>query len=127
MHKPAELLSLITKREANSSFGSPFTEAFTQYFGDKQDVSRIIATAIGCSLFLSYIKTEFPLEKLRTYIYNTQKEYPFIRFDCKSYEPLYSIIRENEILLLNKNLEYKREKVSQKEIFEAFDFITNGQ
>lgn len=127
MYQPRELLTLITKKEINNEFGRVFAEAFAHFFRETQNVDRIFATGICCSLFLSHIKLGFPSDKLRTYIYNVRDEHPFIEFDCKSYEPLYSRMKERDILLLNNNIEYKKTTTSKEEIFETFDFITNGQ
>lgn len=125
MHRAEELLLLITKSEINKEFGQPFIKTFVQYFGKDVELERAVATGIGCSLFLSSIKEGFSTEKLHAYVNNIREEHPFIAFDCKSYEPLYATIKEDFMILLDKNKTYTRTNITKKEIFEAFDFVTN--
>ena len=125
MHRTTELLSIITGIETDANFGKPFIDAFAILFKENGKEERIIATGITCSLFLSCLKKKFPTEKLNTFVRNIREEQPFIIFDCKSYEALYTAMPKDDFLLLDQEMQYSINKVSKDDIFETFDFITN--
>ncbi len=126
MHEPTELLKLIIGKEDDKELGLEFIKAFSTCFKKKCNDNSIIATGISCSLFLSSIILGLPTNILHTYVRNIREKYPFLAFNCNKYEELYNTIEKEPLLLIDKNLNYHKIEISKKDIFEAFDFVTNG-
>ena len=124
-HKAQNLLQIITGNEPPEAFGRLFIDAFAATFGTKAGTDSYTAAGIICSLFLSVILEEFPQTKLSTFTHNIKESCPLFAFDCKSYETIYSAMHSHSTVLLNKECKPVVREIDKKEIFEAFDFITN--
>lgn len=125
MNIPFELLSIITKRPANEQFGTEIATAFALTFGNKASKCDYAAAGIICTLFLSSILEEFPTMQLHTFVRNYREEQAIFSFDCKSYDAIYSNIKNKKMLLVNKEFKYVEREVEKQDILESFDFFTN--
>ncbi|MGL5272052.1 MAG: 3-dehydroquinate synthase, partial [Phocaeicola sp.] len=90
-----------------------------------------VAWGLVCELYLSYIKTGFPSDKLRQAIQFIKSNYGALNFDCTAYECLYEFMthdKKNQAGIINFTLlsEIGDIKINQtatkEEIFEMLDF-----
>ena len=125
METPHKILTLITGHDIMPEFASPLLQAFATIFAEKASHDSYLSAGITGTLFLSAVLKGFPTAKLHTYVRNVREEVPAFSFDCKSYDKLFSIIGEREMLLLDSEMNFQKAFVTKKELFEAFDFITN--
>lgn len=123
-----ELLCRITCcGEIDKRFGEPFIKAFSTFMPNETE--RVLSASYTCSLFLSAILCGFPTAKLHTFVHNTKERFQRFSFNCKMYEKIFSVIDENSLVnvaLLGKEGENITCKCSKQDIFDAFDFYTNG-
>ena len=124
-HEAQNLLRIIIGSEPPETFGQLFADAFAATFGTKACNNSYTAAGIICSLFLSVILQEFPQTKLSTFAHNIKESCTLFAFDCKSYEAIYSAMQVCRTVLLDKECKPVEREIDKKEIFEAFDFITN--
>lgn len=112
--------------ELDESFGEPFIKAFSKF--RPQGCEEVFVAAYTCSLFLSVIFNKFPSEKLHTFVHFTKEHYHRFSFNCKTYEPLFSNIAEEDLVavsLIDQEGKNAYRNCSKQDIFEAFDFYTN--
>lgn len=125
MDTPHHILTLITGHDVLPEFAKPLSQAFETIFAERASQESYASAGITGVLFLSAVLKGFPTAKLHTFVRNVREEVPFFSFDCKSYDKLYSIVGEGEMLLLDSTMNYQKTFVTKNDLFEAFDFITN--
>lgn len=85
-----------------------------------------------CELYLSYIKTGFPKDKMRQTIQFVKENYGSFTFNCKQYDQLYELMKHDKkntagvinFTLLKEVGDICLNQTADKEtIFEMFDFI----
>ncbi len=90
-----------------------------------------VAWGLVCELYLSYMKTEFPQDKLRQTIQFIKDTYGVFPFNCKHYDQLYELMthdkkNKNGIIsftLLGQIGDIRiNQSATKQEIFETFDF-----
>ena len=95
------------------------------------------AVAFGtvCELYLSCIKTGFPVEKMRQTATYIREKYGTIAFTCKDYDALIELMRHDKkntsgvinFTLLGGIGDIRiNQTATEEEMFEAFDFIREG-
>ncbi len=122
-----ELLSQITGKSINITFGAPLSDAFSNAFPNASNEANEVVGII-CMLYLSHFIAGFPLPALRAFITNIKEEVSLFSFNCKLYEKIYSEIAPeslNAVLLIDEDYEEKIFALTKHDIFEAFDFYTN--
>lgn len=84
-----------------------------------------------CELYLSYIKTGFPKDKMRQTIQFVKENYGSFTFNCKQYHQLYELMKHDKkntagvinFTLLKEVGDICLNQTADKEtIFEMFDF-----
>ncbi|EJW92263.1 3-dehydroquinate synthase [gut metagenome] len=90
-----------------------------------------VAWGLVCELYLSYLQTGFPQEKMRQIIYFIRNNYGTFHFDCKQYDQLYELMTHdkkntagiiNFTLLKNIGDIVLNQTADKNIIFEMFDF-----
>ncbi len=126
--KPFELFKQITgKQTIPEGFAAPFIKAFATLF-PTSDCNTIHATSIACALFLSTIHCKFASEKLHLFFREARESYSIISFNCKLYDQLanaMSLDNTQEFTLLNSENNPEVHPMTNGDIFDAFDFVTN--
>lgn len=111
----------------DEKFGEPFMKAFSTLMPNEEE--KVLAAAYTCSLFLSAILCGFPTAKLHMFVHYTREHLQRFSFNCKMYEEIFSHMDESileRVPLLDKNGGETTRACSKQDIFEAFDFYTNG-
>lgn len=90
-----------------------------------------VAWGLVCELYLSYIKTGFPKDKMRQTIQFVKENYGSFTFNCKQYHQLYELMKHDKkntagvinFTLLKEVGDICLNQTADKEtIFEMFDF-----
>ena len=90
-----------------------------------------VAWGLVCELYLSYIKTGFPKDKMRQTIQFVKENYGSFTFNCKQYDQLYELMKHDKkntagvinFTLLKEVGNICLNQTADKEtIFEMFDF-----
>ena len=90
-----------------------------------------VAWGLVCELYLSYIKTGFPKDKMRQTIQFVKENYGSFTFNCKQYDQLYELMKHDKkntagvinFTLLKEVGDICLNQTADKEtIFEMFDF-----
>lgn len=90
-----------------------------------------VAWGLVCELYLSYLKTGFPADRLRQVIHFVKENYGSFAFDCKQYETLYQLMKHDKknkggiinFTLLNEVGDISlNQTADQKSLYEMFDF-----
>lgn len=90
-----------------------------------------VAWGLVCELYLSYLKTGFPKERMQQVIRFVKEHYGAFAFTCKEYETLYSLMKHDKkntagiinFTLLQEVGNISLNQTADKEtIFEMFDF-----
>lgn len=122
-----ELFRQTTGCTVSETFGAPFVAAFSKYH--KADEEQIIAAAYCCSLFLSCILAGFPTNRMHTFVHCAREQCSRFLFNCKMYDTLFSNIPSqllDAVVLLNSECCSILRTCKKEDIYEAFDFYTNG-
>ena len=109
------------------SFGNPLNNAFRIFFTTKNG-EECYATAVICLLYISYRQKRFPIEKLRSCIYNIDENISKIGFNCNHYDKIMESIPKDElhnVPLYNYECNIEFATLTEKDILEALDFYTN--
>lgn len=90
-----------------------------------------VAWGMVCELYLSFLKTGFPKDKMRQTIQFIRQNYGAFSFDCKSYDRLYELMQHdkkntagviNFTLLEDVGAIALNQTADKESIFETFDF-----
>lgn len=114
-------------KNLDEKFGEPFISAFKASIPNGGE--EIIAVSYICSLFLSTMLNKFPTAKLNVFVHYIKEEFSLFSFNCKMYDTIFSNMDNKKlehVALLDKNGDFVFCKCSKQDIFEAFDFYTNG-
>ena len=93
-----------------------------------------VAWGMICELYLSHMKTGFPVDKMRQTVQFIREHYGRLAFNCKNYDRFYELMRHDKknasvdeinFTLLNKvgNININQ-TACKNEIFEALDFYS---
>lgn len=90
-----------------------------------------VAWGLVCELYLSYLKTGFPADRMRQVIHFIKENYGVFTFDCTQYEQLHELMKHDKknkggiinFTLLNEvgNISLNQ-TADQKILYEMFDF-----
>lgn len=122
-----KLCHILCIEKIDDNFGEPFIKAFSKFMPNEEE--KVLAAAYTCSLFLSAILCGFPTAKLHMFVHYTREHLQRFSFNCKMYEEIFSHMDESileRVPLLDKNGGETTRACSKQDIFEAFDFYTNG-
>ncbi|MBR6030678.1 MAG: 3-dehydroquinate synthase [Bacteroidaceae bacterium] len=94
-----------------------------------------VAWGLVCELYLSVVKCNFPMDKLRQTVHFIRKNYGSFAFDCKQYDRLYEFMthdKKNEGGIINFTLlggigDIRiNQQATKEDIFEMLDFLREG-
>lgn len=122
-----QLCRIACARQLDPKFGEPFIEAFSSFMPDETE--KVTVASYTCSLFLSAILNGFPTIKLHTFVHFTKEHFQRFSFNCRMYDNIFSYMRQEElehVVLLDKEGNSTVRQCTRQDIFEAFDFYTNG-
>ncbi|MBO7229963.1 MAG: hypothetical protein J6V20_00930 [Bacteroidaceae bacterium] len=122
-----QLCHILCIEKIDDNFGEPFIKAFSKFMPNEEE--KVLAAAYTCSLFLSAILKGFPTAKLHTFVHFAKEHSQRFSFNCKMYDSIFSHMKEDDlehVTLLGKENTFIFHSCSRQDIFEAFDFYTNG-
>ena len=122
-----QLCHILRIDRLDAGFGEPFIKAFSEFMPDEEE--KVLVASFTCSIFLSAILYKFPTEKLHTFVHFTKEHYQRFSFNCKMYDSIFSHMEEcdlENVALLDREGKHTNRHCTKQEIFEAFDFYTNG-
>ena len=94
-----------------------------------------VAWGLVCELYLSVVKCNFPMDKLRQTVHFIRQNYGNFAFDCKQYDRLYEFMthdKKNEGGIINFTLlggigDIRiNQQATKEDIFEMLDFLREG-
>lgn len=118
------------------NFGHTIGHAFESFALQRTPVLHGYAVAWGmvCELYLSYLKTNFPKEKLHQTLQFIKENYGRLHFSCDDYEMLYNFMKHDKkntatgiinFTLLGEIGDIRiNQTASQEEIYELLDFYS---
>lgn len=121
------------------NLGHTIGHAFESFaLKNKRPIQHGYAVAWGliCELFLSYIKCNFPVDKMRQTVRFINDNYGKMGISCNDYEELYSFMthdKKNTAGIINFTLlsdigEIRiNQTATKEEIYETLDFMRDGQ
>ena len=93
-----------------------------------------VAWGMVCELYLSHMKTDFPVDKMRQTVQFIKEHYGRLAFNCKHYEQFFELMRHDKkntsadeinFTLLGEIGDIKiNQTATKEEIFEALDFYS---
>ena len=110
-------------------FENPLERAFVEYFSAVENREGLRAMALIAILYLSVLYCDFPMRFFRVSVNYLRDNIALLSFNCNLYEKLYEKLSNGGCVKipLFKNI-YKFEKINltKNQIFDAFDFLSNG-
>ena len=110
-------------------YENPMEEAFVQHFASATDRESLRALALIAALYLSVMHCGFPTTLLRASIGYLRENISLPAFNCNHYEKLYKKVSPEEsieILLFTNIDKFAKINLTKNQIFDAFDFLSNG-
>ncbi len=111
------------------SFSSPLDKMFFSYFTDAEEHEGLRALSLAATLYLSVFHCGFPQTLFRSSVTFLRENVSLCSFNCTHYDRLYSKLTAEDSVVLplfeDAGIIVSKELVRQ-DIFEAFDFLTNG-
>ena len=104
-------------------------KAFAKHFTAVEEKENLRALALVATLYLSAMHCGFPTNLMRACIGYLRENISLPTFNCNHYEKLYAKLtdEENVELTLFTNIDkFTKINLSKIEIFDAFDFLSNG-
>ncbi len=110
-------------------YQNPLEEAFIQHFSTVKEKDSLRALALIATLYLSVMHCGFPTSLLRASIGYLRENITLPTFNCNHYEKLYEKLSREECIeiALFANLDkFAKINLRKIDIFDAFDFLSNG-
>lgn len=107
----------------------PLEKAFAKHFTAAEDGESLRALALVATLYLSTMHCGFPTRLLRASVGYLRENISLPTFNCNHYEKLYAKLtdKENVEFTLFTNIDkFTKINLSKTDIFDAFDFLSNG-
>jgi hypothetical protein len=107
----------------------PLEKAFAKHFTAAEDGESLRAIALVATLYLSTMHCGFPTRLLRASVGYLRENISLPTFNCNHYEQLYAKLtdKENVEFTLFTNIDkFTKINLSKTDIFDAFDFLSNG-
>lgn len=121
------ILHLVTGSTPPESFGAPLETSFKEFFS-AYTAEECKAAAAICMLYISYRKSGFPSDKLRSCICNIDENISKIYFNCNHYDKIMEYIPQemlHYVPLYNSECSIEHATLTKEDILNAFDFYTN--
>lgn len=110
-------------------YENPLEKAFTKHFPSANNEEKLRALALIATLYLSVLHCNFPTPLFRASVNYLRSNISLPTFNCNHYENLYKKIsnKENVKIPLFKNInKFTKINLTKNQIFDAFDFLSNG-
>ena len=107
----------------------PLDNMFADHFGDAADDESLRALSLLSTLYLSLLCCGFPHTLFRSSVTFLRENVSIYSFNCTHYDKLYAHLTSADSVLLPLFEDVGRivpKEVTQRELFETFDFLTNG-
>lgn len=111
------------------AFSSPLDGMFFAHFGKTSDREGLRALSLLAALYLSVVLCGFPQRLLRSSAMFLRENISIPTFNCTHYDKLFSYLASEDMLsfsLLRGVGDVEYVIATKKDIFDAFDFLTNG-
>ena len=112
-----------------TDYKNPLEKAFMEHFTSTDNKESLRAIALIAMLYLSVAHCEFPTTLFRASVNYLRDNLSLPAFNCNQYEKLYSRLSNEESIeiLLFKNINnFAKINLTKNQIFDAFDFLSNG-
>ena len=112
-----------------ANYENPLEKAFLQHFATIKEKENLQALALIATLYLSVIHCGFPTSLLRASIGYLRENVTLPTFNCNHYEKLYEKLSKEEcieIVLFTNIDKFAKINLTKNQIFDAFDFLSNG-
>ncbi len=110
-------------------YKTPVEKAFVEHFASIGNRESLRAIALIATLYLSVVHCEFPTTLFRASVNYLRENISLPAFNCNHYENLYSKLSNEDCIEIElfKNINnFTKINLTKKQIFEAFDFLSNG-
>ena len=107
----------------------PLDKMFLDYFTEERNDDNLRALSLIATLYLSVLHCGFPQALMRSSITFLRESITLPSFDCTHYEKLYARLttKKHTTLPLFEDVgSIVTKEVSRLDIYDAFDFLTNG-
>ena len=107
----------------------PLDRMFLDYFTEERNDDNLRALSLIATLYLSVLHCGFPQSLLRSSVTFLRENISLPSFDCTHYERLYARLTTDNrttLPLFEDVGKIVLKEVSRLDIYDAFDFITNG-
>lgn len=107
----------------------PLDKMFLDYFAEEAGNDSLRALSMMATLYLSVLHCSFPQSLLRSSVTFLRENISLPSFDCTHYERLYARLTTDNrttLPLFEDVGKIMLKEVSRLDIYDAFDFITNG-
>jgi hypothetical protein len=107
----------------------PLDKMFLDYFAEEAGNDSLRALSMMATLYLSVLHCGFPQSLLRSSVIFLRENISLPSFDCTHYERLYARLTTDNrttLPLFEDVGKIVLKEVSRLDIYDAFDFITNG-
>ena len=107
----------------------PLDRMFLDYFTEERNDDNLRALSLIATLYLSVLHCGFPQALMRSSVTFLRENISLPSFDCTHYERLYARLTTDNrttLPLFEDVGKIVLKEVSRLDIYDAFDFITNG-
>ena len=107
----------------------PLDKMFLDYFTEERNNDNLRALSLSATLYRSVLHCGFPQALMRSSITFLRESITLPSFDCTHYERLYACLttEKHATLPLFEDVgNIVTKEVSRLDIYDAFDFLTNG-
>ncbi|MBQ3121138.1 MAG: hypothetical protein IJC08_00850 [Bacteroidaceae bacterium] len=111
------------------NYNFPLDKMFLDYFAEEAGNDSLRALSMMATLYLSVLHCGFPQSLLRSSVTFLRENISLPSFDCTHYERLYARLTTDNrttLPLFEDVGKIVLKEVSRLDIYDAFDFITNG-
>jgi hypothetical protein len=112
-----------------TDYENPLEKAFMEHFTSTDNKDSLCAIALIATLYLSVAHCEFPTTLFRASVNYLRDNLSLPTFNCNHYENLYARLSNEdsiEIQLFENIDKFAKINLTKKQIFDAFDFLSNG-
>ena len=102
---------------------------FLDYFTEERNNDNLRALSLIATLYLSVLHCDFPQALMRSSVTFLRENITLPSFDCTHYERLYARLTTDNrttLPLFEDVGSIVSKEVSRLDIYDAFDFLTNG-
>ena len=107
----------------------PLDRMFLDYFTEERNDDNLRALSLIATLYLSVLHCGFPQALMRSSITFLRENITLPSFDCTHYERLYACLtteKHTTLPLFEDVGSIVSKEISRLDIYDAFDFLTNG-